>query len=198
MSDYLDIVEESDGYRVRLEPDSDPTEPSDSDAMVPVLRIDSDGWGKSAEAFNNQANGFEDAFNHFAESASGRTLEVFERFVRIFHGATKVETWNVGISNEYGYLGFDTAEWRETVGAPLDRLKAEDYLEEVRDWATGEVYGYIVEKQFHYTKTYLEDPDYNEEDTEWSEVEDGSCWGLVGRNWAEQAARDALKQVATP
>lgn len=190
----LDIIEERDGYRVRLEVDTDPLSPDDSDAMVPVLRLDSEGYyGTRAEAFNNQANDFESAYNHFAEFANRRALEVFERYVRIFHGATKVDTWNVGITQEYGYLGFDTAEWRERVGADPENLKDEDLLSEVRAWATGEVYGVIVERRVTGT-TVFDAEDLEDEDMQrWDEVE--AVWGHNGREWAKQAAKEALADV---
>lgn len=194
---YLDIVEERDGYRVRLEIDQDAQEPYD-DGAVPTLRIGGDYYGGGdAEAFNKQAEPYVRAFNRFGDVAgtNAQQREIFARYVRIFHDAIKVQEYNTGVSREYGYIGFDTAAWREEVGAPVDRLKDEDYLSEVRAWAEGDVYGVIVEKQLHYTKTYAEDPTYSEEDAEWVEVEDGSVWGHYGRSWAEQAAREALTEA---
>lgn len=181
----LDIIATTDNYRVRLELDTDPAEPNDIDGMVPVLRV---GGGYStdgpAEAFNRQANGFEDAFNRFGDIArsNAHQREIFARYARIFLGTLKVEEWNVGISNEYGYIGFDTAEWRDSMGiVDTSRLMDEDYLSEVSAWVTGDVYGFIIER------TDREDP---EEDYDWEEVE--ACWGLVGRDYAEQTAREEL------
>jgi hypothetical protein len=166
--------------------------------MVPVLQIDSNGWGRvTAEAWNEQAEPYVDAFNRLSDlEANGYHYEVFERYLRIFHGATKVDSYNLGTSREYGYVGFDTAAWREAVGVGPDFAR-EDILEEVRAWSEGDVYGVIVEKRLR-TRTEYIDPLTEEvtnvdEDEEWVEVEDGAVWGYYGHRWAEEAAREALK-----
>lgn len=200
MTEWTETIAESDGYRVRLELDDSPEFPY-NDGATPILRIGGDYYSHGdAEEMNKQAAEFGDAWDRLSHVARNNAhhREIFERYVRIFHGATKVQYWNEGVSNEYGYVAFDTAAWRESMGiTDLEALEAEDLLSEVRSWATGDVYGYIVEKQLHYTKTYLEDPDYNEEDTEWVDVDDGACWGFYGHEWAEQAARQALEDVIT-
>lgn len=183
MSDDEDVVEERDGYRVRLEYDDSPEKPYD-DGAVPILTYDQ---GR-VEAFNSQA---EDYVSAVSEVLDRHDWDTLERFVKIFYGAVKMDRWYSDGFRGY-YIAFDTAEWREKVGAPEDRLKDEDYLSETRAWAEGDVYGYIVEKNLHYTKTYAEDPSYSEEGDEWVEVSDGSCWGFYGREYAEQAAREAL------
>jgi hypothetical protein len=184
----LDIIEESDGYRVRLELDDSPEQPYD-DGAPPIFQLDGDRSdyikGYSAEAFNKQAEPYLDAFRSF--ESTGRQLELFERYLRIFHGTLSVQDWHVGYSGEYAYLAFDTAAWRESVGAP-ETVAAEDYLSEVRAWAEGDVYGYIVERFREYTKTYNDGR--VEEGEEWELVD--SCYGYYGRQYAEEAAREAL------
>lgn len=204
MSDE-DVVEERDGYRVRLEHDDSPEQPYD-DGAVPILTVER---YRQVEAFNSQA---EDYVHAVTEILDRHDYETLERFVKIFYGAVKMDRWySDGLQGHY--IAFDTAAWREKVGAPEDRLKDEDYLSEVRAWAEGEVYGYIVEKHLHYTKTYAEDPEYSEEGDEWAEVQETgyvfnkthngydaikmgvSCWGFYGREYAEQAAREALEST---
>lgn len=201
MSDDVDVVEERDGYRVRLEYEDSPDKPYD-DGAVPILTVER---FMQVEAFNSQAEEYVHAVTEILDNHGWDTLE---RFVKIFYGAVKMQRWYSDGMEGY-YVAFDTAAWREKVGAPEDRLKDEDYLSEVRAWAEGEVYGYIVEKNLHYTKTYAEDPEYNEEGEDWVEVQetgfvsDGkggwrkitmpiACWGFYGREWAEESAREAL------
>ena len=167
----LDIVEERDGYRVRLEFDDSPEQPYD-DGATPILTIER---GSHVEAFNKQAEPY---VGTVAELLQRFELDTVERFVKIFYGATKMDSfYSDGIRGTY--IAFDTAEWREAVGAAPERLQAEDYLSEVRAWAEGEVYGHVVEK-------------FDADADEWEATDDGTCWGFYGREWAEQAAREAL------
>lgn len=196
---YEVILETRENFRVKLVADEDALFPENAGA-TPVLQLDYMGYGSyRAEALNDQAAEFLDAFQRFCGEYSSvrKPLEVFERYLKIFYGTVKVQTWNIGITREFGYMAFDTAEWRETVGAPLESLKDEDYLTEVRAWADGDVWGYVVERQLNYTKTYAEDPDLTEEDSEWLEVAGGSCWGFYGREWAEESALQALTDCIT-
>ena len=205
-----DVVEERDGYRVRLEYDDSPEQPYD-DGAVPILTYD---HGR-VEAFNSQAEDYVHAVSEILDrhGDQGIDWDTLERFVKIFYGAVKLDRWfSDGLRGHY--IAFDTAEWREKVGAP-ETLKDEDYLSEVRAWANGEVYGYIVERELGYEKKYFDadGEDVSEETgTEWVEVEekgrvgDGqggwkeitmpvACWGFYGREWAEQAAREALEST---
>jgi hypothetical protein len=206
----LDIIEERDGYRVRLEYDDSPEQPYD-DGATPIFTIERSGYGEHVEAFNRQAEPYVDAVS---EMMSRFGLEELERFARIFYGAVKFESWySEGISGYY--VAFDTEEWRAEVGVTPEILKDGGYyLTEVRAWAEGDVYGYIVEKNVNYKKVY-DDPEMEDEDgEEWVEVaEQGttgkrdaegniiyfsmpvSVWGHYGREWAEQAAREALADV---
>lgn len=181
MVDDLDIIAERDGMRVRLEYDDSPEQPYD-DGATPILTLERSGYGGyRVAAFNSQAEPYVSAV---AEVLDRHDMETVERFVKIFYGAVKLDSWYSDGLRGY-YVAFDTADWREKVGAPVDRLAAEDYLSEVRAWAEGDVYGYIVERR------YAEDG-YEDEDS-WEAVADGSCWGFYGRQWAEQAAREALE-----
>jgi hypothetical protein len=191
MSEYLDIVEERDGYRVRLEYDDSPEQPYD-DGATPIFTVERSGYGRSVEAFNKQAEPYVSAV---AEILDRFDLETLERFVKIFYGAIKLDSfWSDGIRGHY--VAFDTEEWREKVGAPVESLAKENYLSEVQAWAEGDVYGYLVEEYDAETDTW-------EEALETGIVSDGkggwrkfsmpvAVWGFYGREWAEQAAREAL------
>lgn len=181
---YGETLEERDGYRVRLELDDDVQQPYD-DGATPTLQIGGGYYGDgNATEMNKQAQGFGDIFDSLGSVAgtNAQHREIFARYLRIFHSTQRVQYWNEGVSNEYCYVAFDTAAWRESMGiTDLDRLGSEDYLSEIRAWATGDVYGYIVEK-------------YDDESEEWEATDDGTCWGLYGYDWAAQAAREALTE----
>ncbi len=190
MSEYEEIVEESGDYRAVIKLDDSPEKP-ESYGMVPVLQIDSNGYGSvKAEAFNEQAEPFVHAFNVLSDlyHGNGYQYEVFERYLKIFHGATKVDSHNVGRSREYGYVAFDTAAWREEVGTGPS-FADEDILEEVRAWAEGDVWGVGLEKRVTWS---TDEEDYDDMDT-WEETADGFVWGFYGHRWAEQEAKDLLK-----
>jgi len=190
VSEYQEIVEQSGDYRAVIKLDDSPEKP-ESYGMVPVLQIDSNGYGSvKAEAFNDQAEPFVHAFNVLSDlyHGNGYQYEVFERYMRIFHGATKVDSYNVGTIREYGYVGFDTAAWREEVGVG-ESFEREDILEEVRAWAEGDVWGVGLEKRVTWS---TDEEDYDDMDT-WEEIDDGFVWGFYGHRWAEQEALDSLK-----
>ena len=194
----LDIIEERANYRVRLELDDSGDKPYDEGAC-PILQVGFGGYGgREVTEFNEQAKGWGDIFTEI-DRRFEKTLEVFERYLRIFHGTRSFKTDN---SDNYHYVAFDTAEWREHLGlteewAAKYSIEVEDIakgsLDEVMAWANGEIYGFIVEKKVEGIKSF-DDEDIDDEDfTEWREVD--SCWGHYGRDWAEQAAKSALDEA---
>lgn len=202
----LDIIEERDGFRVRLQRDTDAEQPYD-DGACPILQITCDYYGHGeAAAFNTQANGFEVAYNRFVQFKSPRDgMEIFKRYLRIFHGTKSFGTYHLRHTGEYGYVAFDTKAWLEEIGVteenpdiePVDR--ASGSLDEVKAWVEGDAWGWIVEKKVRFYRVYvdeegieLSDDGYIEAETEedWAEVD--SCWGFYGREYAEQAAKEAL------
>lgn len=204
MTEYLDIVEENDNYRVRLEYDDSGEKPYD-DGGVPI--VSREFRGTYFEAVNNQADEFTGLINALWDRFDEDTIE---RFLKIFLGSTSVIFES---SENQRYLAFDTAAWREKMGLTDEYLEAHkgehDFdnlakgtMDEYLAWANGDVYGYIVEKKFT-TQTKYIDPVTEElvsveDDSEWVKVQDGSCWGLYGRDWAEQAAKEALKEAMEP
>jgi hypothetical protein len=188
--EYSEVVEESGDYRAKIIVDSDAQKP-DWDGQAFVLQTDSSHYASiKAEAFTDHAEPFVDAFNRLSDLyyGNGYQYEVFERYLRIFHGATKVDSYNVGVTREYGYVAFDTAAWREEMGVS-DSFKDEDILHDVRAWAEGDVWGVGLEKRVRWS---TDDEDYEDMDT-WVEDEDGFVWGYYGHDYAEQEAKDLLK-----
>jgi hypothetical protein len=190
----LDIIKEAGSYRVRLELDDSPEQPYD-DGSPPVLQLSASRYGSwSVEAFNSQAEPYLEAFLRIMHAApSGRAaVERFERYARVFLGSVKVQGYNIGHLSQYAYLAFDTAAWAADMQVTPETCSSWDYLEEIRAWAEGSVYGWIVEKQRHWTKSYADGE--TEQGSSWQEVE--SCWNFYGREYAEQAALEALQAEA--
>lgn len=200
MDDY-NIVKENDNYRVRLEHDESGQKPYDEGA-TPILSREFRSYGSRRwEAVNDAGEDFTGILNEIYQRFEDEEA-IIERFAKIFLGAYSVE---FDSSENNRYVSFDTAEWREKVGltdewlstSDLDRTKlAEGSLTEIISWANGEVYGYIVEKKFSTVTTYI-DPESGEEvreeeDEEWIEVEDGSCWGFYGYDYAKEEAEGAF------
>lgn len=130
------------------------------------------------------------------------SFRTVERWLRVFHGATVVlpiwgydhgqlalkagsrtypfsDSWDSGLAG----LIYDTPEGRETTGCPADKIE-EALTQEVSlydQWARGEVYGYIIERQ-----TELPDIDDNgigraDDDGVWQELDEGgACWDFYG------------------
>lgn len=120
------------------------------------------------------------------------------------------------------YVGFifDTARTRERLGVDLERV-AEALAAEVEtydQYLQGDVWGVRVEERSafegHAFRTArftgnvtcercglvpVDEADRDtpclDDDGEWVEVEDTACWGYLGREWAEQSAREALADV---
>jgi len=116
-------------------------------------------------------------------------VTLFKRYCSIYHRAvTLFETPNEGAAAVWYLMAEDFHE----VDSPADYLKAE--AQEYRSWAEGDMWGYVVEELQTWRRV---DPatDDPEERQEWGATDD-SCWGLIGRECAEEAARDALS-VAT-
>jgi hypothetical protein len=116
-------------------------------------------------------------------------------WLRIFHASVVLPLYWTGYdvpsagtadeapqAGDYAGVTFDTPETRRRGGWPNDPASVampEALAADVAtyaQWAEGEVYGYIVERG--------EDGDQVD-----------SCWGHIGSEWAEEAAREALESA---
>lgn len=183
-----DIVRMPDGteYRACIEREPDQDKPYD-DGQWPILRVRYRGWdGWQAEAFNSAAEPYVDAFNRLTP-LGGYKMEVFERFVRIFHGANYFHEYGPNQETDYTYFAFDPAEWRERVLGPGVDLSQEKPLAEVIAWVEGDVYCSFTQKRWNPDETL--EPDEGWEDMH---EDDGTTWGLYGRDAAETVAAENL------
>lgn len=182
-----EVLETAGQYRVRLEVDQDSgsfnprkdydhvtyavTVPDSHYMDVPESGPLSEGWDRIKDRSD--------------------AVDVFTGWARIFHGAVvELHTPERGPKSVWYILPEQIAE---IGGTPEEALRAD--IQEYQNWADGEVYAYIIEKSVEWKRTDGED---ETQDT-WEQVEDGSCGGYIGYDWAVQSAKEEfaayMKQV---
>lgn len=184
-----DVVETAGKYRVRAELMQDSAEFNPrtnqdcnlTNVITPkgqrYINVDEDG-GPLADGWDRVA-GRDDA------------VEVFTRWARIFHGVTVVE--DRAHDHAWALWYITPKNLAETTLTAEKVIEAE--IEEYRKWADGEVYGWVVEKDVTRVPKDpedVEDPDIDDESRSWEHVD--SCWGYLGRDDVEDAAREALSE----
>jgi hypothetical protein len=120
-------------------------------------------------------------------------VEVFTRWARVFHGITVIEDRPHDGARSLWYV---TPENLKETTLTADKV-VEAEIEEYRRWAEGEVYGWVVEKDVTRIPKDPEDagdPDIDDESRAWEHVD--SCWGYIGRENVEDAAREGLSQYS--
>jgi hypothetical protein len=193
MSDDQEVIETHrmpDGteYRAVIKRDPEPSEPYD-DGGWPILRIQHwrMGYPAKAEAFNDAASPYVEKFNRL--TVGGYNTEVFERYLRIFHGVTLIREYGRNQFTDNTYIAFDTEEWRDRMGLAAPPLSNETPLSEIEAWLEGDVWGIGVEKRYN--------PDEDQEpDDGWAEDE-YMGWGYYTAKHAKSEAEHALKHAVT-
>ena len=174
-------------YRSRLLPDTDPGEPED-DGQWPILRVEYKSnlayYGQWATAYNQAATPYVAAFNELL-AQRGHSTEVWERYLRIFHGTTQVRWYGLNRATDYNYVAFDTKAWHEQMGFlpnnVLDLAK-ERPLAEIAAWIEGDVWGIATETRWN--------PDQDKDEDDWEPLD--SVWGFYGHKYAEERAKSEL------
>lgn len=185
MSDYGEVLETRGNFRVRLVADEYADEPYD-DGASPLMRLDYRGGDWRADHVMTGTRPQDcDADIEAAAQRWGTDFDLLEKYLRAYHGVTKIERWHSG---NYWYVTYDDAAWRAWAGAPEGSADMSEY----RAWCEGDVWGYVVEKQVTWT---ADDPGYEDRD-EWEDAGE-SCWGFYGSGRANgkylgNTARDAL------
>lgn len=118
-----------------------------------------DAWDRFAETFG--------AVSYYGNAR--QTAEVFTRWARIFHPAARIATASL--------RGYSQGDWADVIAWSVDPDSADPagVLEELGNYARGDVYGLITEE-----------PQGNPDDDEWEEVE--SVWGVTGTDYATTEA----------
>lgn len=181
MTDEM-VIETSEDkrFRVRLAQDQDAQSPRrDSDCLL-------------GHAVTVPHSDFEDVDEDGGPLADGwdrikdrdDAMELFTRWARIFHGAvTETFTPYDGPKSVWYML----PEQIKEVGPGTTPLKyLQDEIEEYRGWRDDEVYGWIIEKNVEWVPKDGGDASMST----WEQVEDGSCWGYIGYDNAEDVAKD--------
>jgi hypothetical protein len=184
MSHDENVLETSDDsrFRVRLEPDPYPDEPYD-DGQSPLLRLDyRRGWQAEHVMATGRPTDDDDRIEE-AAARWGSNFTLLEKYLRAYYGMTAIETWHSG---DYWYVTYDTAKWREHVGAPEGSVDMSEY----KAWCEGDCWFYVVEENVTWQRT--DNPDVTM--GTWEHVD--SCGGFYGSEYAGQCAREALKDTA--
>lgn len=174
-------------YRVRLISDNDPEEPYDEGAS-PIIRIDYYPLGARAEQVNSTSynalhEGVLEAANRWGHS------ERFRRYCRAFHGVTAFRAFGPNRVTDYTYVTLDPADWREKVGVPAGFVSLDEWIA----YLEGDVWGWIVQQRETLESVWRNaagEVTFARESEDWTEVD--SCFGYYGREYAEEAALEAL------
>lgn len=181
-NNYIETLAENATHRVMLAPDESPSEP-DNDGSTPLIRLDYglDGW--HAEQVTSITSYVVPSEIVTAVQRCWVSHDLFDRYLRVWHGTTDVIWWHSG---DFWYVTFDTADWREAMGLPLDAVVPVS-MDEWQAYCEGDVYGLVLEAKHTWTS------DDGRTETRW-EVED-SVWGFYGEqyprdNWADHFPLD--------
>ncbi|MEU7030076.1 hypothetical protein AB0A60_25765 [Streptomyces sp. NPDC046275] len=187
MSDDILATTDDGRFRVRLVRDEHPENPrNDDETLAHVITIDThlghyhpvdkDG-GPLAEAWErlkwNRRTG----------------VDTFMRYVSIMHDGIVLES-----SPERGprSLWYVTGEEARAIdGGLLTEGYVEAEMQEYEAWATGDVWGFVVEERVGWTR----DDDPHQFMETWEPVDD--CWGFYGGPYARAQAREALAFYAS-
>lgn len=114
------------------------------------------------------------------------SVVLFMRYVAIAGGVAELHTPHDGPVSVW-YL---TPEDLEQTNDPVACIKGEQ--EEYRAWATGEVYGYVIEQRVTWERT--DRPGATMQT--WEHVD--SCYGFYGHEYAVEAGREAWGALTAP
>jgi hypothetical protein len=178
----MEILETAGKFRVRLEVDTDPQNPrQEFDHLANVITL------KGQRYIDVDKNGgpLQYGWDYFADRENG--VDLFIRWARMVHGVVAIEDNPIEGARSIWYLMPDKAA--ESTWEPQKVIESE--IREYRSWAEGEVYGYIIERSV--TWVPKDEPEGEVEMSTWEEVDEGSCWGFIGYDYAKEAALEAFE-----
>jgi len=192
---YSEILKEENNFRVKLINDEYASEPWD-DGHSPLIRIER-RYSESAEhvMVGSRPTGDDDRIAEAAArwSHPGDHAK-FEKYLRAYYAVTQVKWYGPNDATDSTYVSYDTAAWREYVGAPEKSVNMDEWI----SYLEGDVYGYRVERKVHVyqDKRIHSGDDFRTESTEYDEWEEvDSCWGFYGHEYATEAAEEALSEA---
>lgn len=192
--DY-EILKEENGLRVKLVQDVYAEEPY-NDGQCPLLRLNRMGHYPKAEHImtggmrpTDDDARIEEAAVHFAGSP-----DLFEKYLRAFHGATVIKWYGPNQVTDYTYVAYDTPAWVKAIGFDDVISPRSDYdaaravqMDEFIAFLEGYVYGYSVER----LETWHAETDPEMTMETWEDVD--SCYGFYGYDHAEASALEAFE-----
>jgi hypothetical protein len=199
-----EVVETRGDYRAVIIQDEDAYEP-DYDGQAVVLRFDyRNEWNVDNLNGMSEGDDMARALKTFMDTYSSRKgWPVFERYARIFHGTRDIRKFHYSYSPDSAeYVALDSLAMRQEWGLEEDSEYAATGAEgTASDWQAyidGDVYGIAVQRKRSYSTvtTYSDGSTEETSGVEWETVEDSEVWGHYGKEWAEQAAREALNDYA--
>lgn len=181
-----DTIEERGRYRLVMVPDEHADAPYD-EGSSPIIAVEfRHGWWR-ARLIDKTGAFVPDGIDAIVEAAQrfGGDRDLFDRYMRAFHGAREVLWYDS--RDGASYVTFDTPEWRSHLGI-ADDAPGVVSLDEWRAYVEGDVWGWGIEE----SATWHREGSDDTRDT-WEHVE--SCFGFYGRAYAEEAAREAFKNI---
>jgi hypothetical protein len=186
-----DILETSGKYRVvlALQTESQECNPRTNDEcnLANVITFKGQRYIDIDEDGGPLAEGWERIHDRYLDKEA---IAVFTRWARIFHGATVVHHRPYDGAEALWYVMPD--KLAETTWTAEQVITSE--ISQYREWAEGNVYGWIVQKNVTRVPKDAEDqedPEVADETAEWEHV--NSCWGYIGREYAEESAREEFE-----
>jgi hypothetical protein len=179
----MDVLETStDGkYRLSMAADTNAENPRrDYEHVTWVITPKQRGPYRSVE-IDPTGGPLQDGWDRVADRDDA--VEVFTRWARIFHGAVVVE--DRPDQGPWALWYMTPAQIAEIGNTPDEAIRIE--IEEYRAWAAGDVWGYVIQEAVGWQRSdggvgVL----VTQEDVE-------SCWGYIGREYAEGEARRAFE-----
>jgi len=170
-------------YRLKLIQDSDCMNPREWDNLGTFV-----GWHRDYNIGDEQPSC--DPSEYLADLPDD---EVILNVYAYEHGGIVYSTDPFACAWDSGQVGFIHCSSSHQFAAGMDRDAIEACLrsevEIFSQWASGDVYGYVVEK---WEPADCGDPDHGE----W--VETDSCWGFYGTDWQANGIYDALPDEVQP
>lgn len=201
------VIEETANYRLTIDYDQFFTEKPWGDTYAPVLRIDLSRYGgyrghavhvDEGGRPHDDDDAIENAVSHWQTSPADADWErYFLRYLKAYYGVTQV-TWFS--SDDYWYVSYDSATWREYAGITDDQLPmSENFLADWEAWANGEVYTFSIEKKVRVCQNRRV---YNPDDGMRTETADYESWeyvdgsgGFYGYDYAKSEALERFNAI---
>lgn len=169
-------------YRVRLVSDEDCQSPRLLDTEAHAVTVKHRHYAD----VNGSRGPLADGWDRLSEYSTDHQTAIFQRWAKIFHGATVLED-----APERGPVAvwYTMPDTNATDPAAYLECEARVY----RQWADGETYGYVIEKLINWNMI-SDDGKHTRTSAEWEREDDADAdgWGLIGFEHARETAIDAL------